>query len=110
VSGLLLAWLTQWGLFRFYWIIAKEVITLAIIVLDQVIIRWNSSAIALTATDASNPAYFSIRNILLVGILVRLGLLLVVIVISIFKPWGQRKRANQGNRERLTSEVIVTDI
>jgi hypothetical protein len=57
LTGLLLAWLTQWGLLRFYWIIAKEITTIGIIILDQVIIRWNATAIALTAAQGDNPAY-----------------------------------------------------
>ena len=110
LTGLLLAWLTQWGLLRFYWIIAKEITTIGIIILDQVIIRWNATAIALTAAQGDNPAYLNVRNLLLIGIVVRLILLLAIIVISIFKPWGQRKRTNQNNGEPLFSQVIVTDV
>jgi len=110
LTGLLLAWLTQWGLLTFYWIIAKEITTILVVVLDNIIIRWNASAIALTATQASNPAILNIRNLLFIGILVRLMLLLTIIVISIFKPWGQRKRASQSKGEHLSPKVIVTDV
>ena len=110
LTGLLLAWFTQWGLLRFYWIIAKEITTIGIIILDQVIIRWNAIAIALTAAQRANAAYLNVRTLLLIGILVRLILLLAIIVISIFKPWGQRKRTNQNNREPLSPKVIVTDV
>ncbi|MBA3872012.1 MAG: hypothetical protein H0X30_22935 [Anaerolineae bacterium] len=111
ITGILLAWLAQWGFFRFYWVIAKEIITLFIIVGDQIIIRWNNTAISLTGTSIAAPpsaVYTNIRTLLFIGIILRLVLLLGVIVISVFKPWGQRKQANQGQDNR--QEVIITDI
>ena len=109
LTGILLAFLTQWGLVRFYWIIAKEIAAVLCVVADQIIIRWNHSAIALTATQGlgavSNPPYLSIRILLLIGLLFRLMVLLAVIVISIFKPWGQRKRPGQSRAERLPNEA-----
>ena len=110
LTGIFLAWLTQWGLLRFYWIIAKEITTILIIVLDQIINRWNANIIALTATQGSHSDYLSNRNLLLIGILVRLTLLLAIIAISVFKPWGQRKRASQSKGEHLSPKVIVTDV
>jgi len=110
LTGLLLAWLTQWGLLSFYWIIAKEITTVLVVISDNVIIRWNANAIALTAEQVTNPAILNIRNLLLIGILVRLVLLLAITVISIFKPWGQRQRASQSKREPLSPNVIVTDV
>jgi hypothetical protein len=95
ITGILLAWLTQWGLLTFYWIMTKEVATIIVIVTDQIIIRWNHSIIPLTASQnlgaVSNPAYVSLHTLLFIGILFRLILLLAVVVISIFKPWGQSK-------------------
>jgi hypothetical protein len=110
ITGILLAWLTQWGLLRFYWIIAKEIMTVSIIILDQAIIRWNGSAIALTTAQAASPAYVSVRNLLLAGIIVRLVLLLAIVVISIFKPWGQRKSAVKGKARNLAQEVTIADV
>lgn len=114
ITGILLAWLTQWGLFRFYWIIAKEIATITIVIVDQIIIRWNNSAISLTATQgleaSSNSPYLSIRTLLFVGIFFRLILLLTIIVISIFKPWGQRNRHIQRSAKRLSPEVIIADV
>jgi hypothetical protein len=111
ITGILLAWLAQWGFFRFYWVITKEIATLLIIVGDQIIIRWNNIAVSLTGTSIAAPpnaAYTSIRTLLFIGIVLRLVLLLSIIVISVFKPWGQRKRANQERDNR--PEVIITDV
>jgi hypothetical protein len=99
ITGILLAWLTQWGLITFYWIIAKEFATITLVLTDQIIIRWNQSAIALTATPGlgalSNSPYLSLRTLLFIGLSLRLILLLGIVVISIFKPWGARKQATQ---------------
>lgn len=106
LSGILLATLTQWGLLRFYWINAKEIISFLCITVDLVAIRWNELLISLTATQGlhalSNPLYLSNRILLFVGILIHIIALAGVIVISIFKPWGQRKSlSRQGSRTLL---------
>jgi len=95
LTGILLATLTQWGLTRFYWINAKEIISVLCVTVDLIAIRWNEHLISLTATQGlqalSDPLYLSNRTLLFVGILFHITALTGVIVISIFKPWGQRK-------------------
>ena len=95
LTGLLLAVLTQWGLFRFYWINVKEIVSVLCIAVDLIAIRWNEHLISLTATQGlqalSNPLYLTNRTLLFIGIFFHIVALSGVIVISIFKPWGQRK-------------------
>ena len=116
LTGLLLAWLTQWGLIRFYWIIVKEIAAVLCVVTDLIIIRWNDHAIASTAARGlqafSDPLYLTNRTRLFVGISFQLMLLAGVIAISIFKPWGQRRRPSRRSVSRLrgaTSTGIVAN-
>lgn len=99
LTGILLALLTQWGLIRFYWISVKEIITVLCVAVDLIAIRWNEQLISLTATQGlhalSNPLYLTNRTLLFIGILFHIVALSGVIVISIFKPWGQRGRPSQ---------------
>ncbi len=99
ITGILMALLTQWGLVRFYWIMTKEIIAVLTVIVDLIIIRWNDQVISWTATQGfqafSSPLYLTNRTLLFVGILLQLIFLGGVIVISIFKPWGQRKRSSQ---------------
>ena len=95
LTGILLATLTQWGLIRFYWINAKELISILCIIVDLIAIRWNEQLIFLTATQGvqafSNTLYLTDRTLLFVGLVFRIIVLSGVIVISVFKPWSQRK-------------------
>lgn len=99
LTGILLATLTQWGLIRFYWINVKEIVSVLCVAVDLIAIRWNEQLISLTATQGlqalSNPLYLTNRTLLFVGILFHIVALSGVIVISIFKPWGQRKSPSQ---------------
>ncbi len=95
LTGISLAVLTQWGLLRFYWINVKEIIAVLCVVIDLIVIRWNTQTIALTAAHGlqafTNPAYLNNRTLMFIGICLQLTSLAVVIVVSIFKPWGQRR-------------------
>lgn len=105
LTGILLATLTPWGLLRFYWLNVKEVVALTCVAVDFIVIRWSDHVVALTATPGfqalSNPSYLTNRTLLFVGILVRISALAAVIVVSIFKPWGQRKRAPERSMLRV---------
>jgi hypothetical protein len=113
LTGLLLAWLAQWGLIRFYWIIVKE-IAAVLCVVTGLIIRWNGHAIASTAARGlqafSDPLYLTNRTRLFVGISFQLLMLAGVIAVSIFKPWGQRRRPSRRSVSRLSRGATPTGI
>lgn len=99
VTGVLLSVLTQWGLLRFYWIGAKEILGVLCVALDLIALRWNEQLISLSTAQGlqalSDPVYLTNRTLLFVGILLRIIVLAGIIIISIFKPWGQRKISGQ---------------
>jgi uncharacterized membrane protein len=99
ITGVLLSVLTQWGLLRFYWIGAKEILFVLCVTIDLIALRWNEQLISLSAAQGlqalSNPVYLTNRTLLFMGILLRIIVLAGIIVISIFKPWGQRKSSGQ---------------
>ena len=99
LTGLLLSVLTQWGLMRFYWIIVKEIVGVLCIVVGVIISGWNDDAISLTVMQGlhalHDPLYLTNRTLMFIGIFFQLIALSGVIVISVFKPWGQRKRSGQ---------------
>ncbi len=96
ITGILLSVLTHWGLFRFYWIIVKEIFTLIAIVVGFLISGWNEHALSLTMIYGlqalDNPLYTMDRALMFIGIVFEIISLSGIIIISIFKPWGQRKR------------------
>ena len=105
ITGILLSVLTQWGLMRFYWIIVKEIVSVLCIVIGFIISGWNDDAISLTAMQGlhalHNPLYITNRTLMFIGIFFQLISLSGVIVISVFKPWGQRKRPGQRRFQKM---------
>lgn len=96
-TGILLSVLTQWGLFKFYWIIVKEALTLLSIVLGPIgMYFWTLKAVALTSAEGlgawQNPSFTVNSSELWIGIVLQILSLAAMFVISVFKPWGQRKR------------------
>ncbi|MCY9694691.1 hypothetical protein [Paenibacillus alginolyticus] len=97
VTGILLSVLTQWGLFKFYWIIAKEVLTVLSIVLGPIgMYLWTLKAVTLTTEEGLNalqdPAFIVNNDQLWVGIFLQIISLVAMFTISVFKPWGSRKQ------------------
>ncbi|MGE8077406.1 hypothetical protein [Peribacillus loiseleuriae] len=102
ITGILLSVLTNWGLFKFYWIIVKEVLTIVSIGLGVVgMYRWSLSAVTFVSTagfDAWQYPSFVVNNEqLLIGIILQIISLGTMFVISVFKPWGQRKKSDKSN-------------
>lgn len=97
VTGVLLSVLTSWGLFRYYWIIAKEVLTLLCILLGAVgMYFWTLRAVTLipaSGMDVWQQPDFVVNNgQLWVGIVLQVLSLAAMIVLSVWKPWGRRKQ------------------
>ncbi|MFJ5623955.1 hypothetical protein ACIQD3_14765 [Peribacillus loiseleuriae] len=102
ITGILLSVLTNWGLFKFYWIIVKEVLTIVSIGLGVVgMYRWSLSAVTFVSTagfDAwQHPSFVVNNEQLLIGIILQIISLGTMFVISVFKPWGQRKKSDKSN-------------
>ncbi|WP_099159207.1 hypothetical protein [Virgibacillus ndiopensis] len=91
VTGILLSVLTKWGLFKFYWIIAKEALTIVPFVLNMWgMYYWTSDAIDMIQ-KSNNPM---LQTELWTGIIIQLISLVLMFVLSVFKPWGKRQTAS----------------
>ncbi|WP_134684135.1 hypothetical protein [Brevibacillus migulae] len=95
ITGIMLSMKTQWGFFKFYWIINKEIITLLTLILGSVLNIYVRSTIELSFDQRlqalQNPVYLQDRQMLVVLSIIQTSMLIYVIVISILKPWGKRK-------------------
>jgi uncharacterized membrane protein len=96
-TGALIAILTPWGLFRFYWIVLKEVLSLLSIILGMIGLHpW--LLYALTVTSAKEGSLVQAASLVVnqqkqfAGIIFQLIALTLMVVISLFKPWGQSRR------------------
>ncbi|UOQ45137.1 hypothetical protein MUN89_04045 [Halobacillus salinarum] len=99
VTGIALSIWTKWGLFKFYWIIVKEVLTLISIGLGLIgMLIWTREAFHISAgagmAAMENSDFLVNRLQLFFGIILQIISLAVMMILSVFKPWGQRKRAD----------------
>jgi hypothetical protein len=95
-TGALLCWLTIWGFTKHYWVIAKWIVTVALIVVGTAWLGpWTNAMTAISATERlqalQNPLYIWDRNTLIFGAIAQTISLLAIIAVSVLKPWGRRK-------------------
>jgi hypothetical protein len=87
LTGVLLSVLTKWGLFKYYWIIVKQVMTLLLIGINI----WGMYSWTLNALNQfEQTSILTFHTNLWVGIIVQLTSLIFIFAISVFKPWGKR--------------------
>jgi len=98
VTGLFLSWKTRWGFFQWYWIALKIIVTVMMVCFGAIFLGpWINRTAEIAAQQGlqafDSPAYQTANSRALIFGSMQIGLLLTVIVISVFKPWGKiRKR------------------
>lgn len=91
-TGIVLSVFTHWGMFKYRWIIVKEVLTIGSMGLGFAFIYfWTSKGSAILLADGIAPAFVNIQVQLLAGIVIQILSLSSMFLISVFKPWGKRK-------------------
>lgn len=95
LSGGILCWLTIWGFFKHYWVIAKWIATVTLIVIGTIWLGpWTNAMTAMSQTQRlqalQNPLYIFDLNAVLIGAIIQTCALLAIIIISFLKPWGKR--------------------
>jgi hypothetical protein len=96
ITGILLSIWTKWGLFKFYWIIVKEGLTLILIVLNLwAMYAWTLQVLTgmNTSGEMQEPSF--VHAELWTGIVFQIISLVLIYVISVFKPWGKRSGASK---------------
>ncbi len=86
--GLLISWKTNWGFFKYKWVVAKLVIGTALILFGAFFLApWLMDA---NSTQDMNH-FKSLQNKLGISMIVQAIVIAVTIVISTTKPWGKVK-------------------
>lgn len=98
LTGSWLAARTNWGLTKFYWVIAKWVGNIAAITFGahymRIRIHDNFHGIFSSLVHPlQNPAYLENRQLLFTGIAISFAILIFLLLISYLKPWRKRKNA-----------------
>ncbi|EIJ81758.1 hypothetical protein PB1_02425 [Bacillus methanolicus PB1] len=96
ITGVMLSIKTHWGFTKYYWIITKEVLTLLIFGLGNILNIFVQRSIKITSSKGlhalQNPDYLFNRNMLLMAAAIQTTILVFIVVISVLKPWGKRKK------------------
>lgn len=100
LSGGFICWLTIWGFFKHYWVIAKWIATVTLIVTGTIWLGpWTNAMTAISAKERlqalQNPLYVFDQKGVLIGAIVQTSCLLIIIAISFLKPWGKRDVTSQ---------------
>lgn len=95
ITATFLCWMTNYGFTKFYWVIVKWILTTGLIIFGTFwLFPWGNVAEAISAQEGlqafSNPIYsFDAKGVLL-GTVIQVFFLLIIIGISVLKPWGRR--------------------
>jgi hypothetical protein len=89
VTGVLLSLGTRWGLVRYYWVAAKLVGNLALVVGGNLVVVPRIESAAGLAAAGSVTAIGGTRLMAVSALSVGLTLLLVATALSVVKPWGR---------------------
>lgn len=87
ISGILLSLGTKWGVFRYYWVVAKLALLIATVVTGIVIQQPLIAELLATAEQAVRPAGTPWQQLAAIGL--QIVLLTAATVLSVYKPGGR---------------------
>lgn len=93
LTGVVLALRTQWGLFRHFWVMAKLVLALGMVVFAvSTVMPWVHTLADATAAGGGDVALVEIvGQRLVIGAGIFLLALSVIVFLAVYKPWGAAK-------------------
>jgi len=104
LSGLVFSVFTNWGFFRFYWIITKWVIIVFVAILIMFFASPAVNGMAALSDSfvekvLNHPDYLHYQRHYILYTGVQIILLIFIVFISVIKPWGQRIPKKVINRQ-----------
>ncbi|MBW4474300.1 MAG: hypothetical protein KME45_28575 [Stenomitos rutilans HA7619-LM2] len=95
VTATILCWQTNYGFFKFYWVITKWILTTGLIMFGTFwLFPWGNTAEDIALKEElnafKNPIYLFDARGVLIGSLIQISFLFIIIAISTLKPWGRR--------------------
>ena len=107
LSGVVSSLFTRWGLFRYYWVLLKLVIT----ILATVVLLIHTQPIDLLAGVAAKTAvlgaHLQSQQLMVVASSVALVVLIVLTALSVYKPRGMTRYGRRKQHEQCQSIAAV---
>lgn len=96
LTGIIYSIFTRWGFFKFHWITFKYIVVVAQILFGSFFLAsWAGGATEIIDLERSaalqNAVYLHNSKMVVYFGAVQMALLVVVIFVSIYKPWGRKK-------------------
>lgn len=96
VTATILCWGTNYGFFKFYWVIVKWFLTVALMIFGTFwLFPWANAATSISEVERlqafANPLYVFDTKGGLMGCMIQVLCLFIIIGISVLKPWGRRE-------------------
>jgi hypothetical protein len=96
ITSLMISTLTEWGFFKFRWMIVVWIILLAQVIFGAAVLGpLSDNILAIAERDGlaalQNPIYTRDHTLLFFGGILQVLVLALVILIVKFKPWGRRQ-------------------
>lgn len=97
LSGVVLALRTQWGLFRHFWVMAKLVLVLGMVVFAvSTVMPWVRALADETAAGGDMALVGIVGQRLAVGAGILLTAMGVIVLLAVYKPWGAVRDSSRG--------------
>lgn len=95
ITATLLCWGSNYGFFKFYWVITKWILTVGLMIFGTFwLFPWGNAAEDIALSEGleafKNPTYLFDARGVLIGSLIQISFLFIIIAISTLKPWGRR--------------------
>lgn len=95
ITATLLCWGSNYGFFKFYWVITKWILTTGLMIFGTFwLFPWGNTAENISLSKGleafNNPIYLFDAKGVLIGSLIQISFLFIIIAISTLKPWGRR--------------------
>ena len=103
ITGISAALTSNWGLFRHYWVVVKLVLTGVITILLLVHLQPIRYLAGLSSASALLNNESGLRMQLIADSGAALLVLLAIVAISVYKPWGKIKSGSQNRNTRDTA-------
>ena len=115
ISGLIFSMFTPWGFFKFRWLIVKWIAIVLLAVFLIFIVSPSFNGLASTSDVyrqgfESNPDYLTFQKNVVLYSCIQLAVLVLLIFLSVIKPWGARKQRFIVNRKIIISSGLITGI
>jgi len=111
-TGLLVSLGSSWGLFRYYWVLMKLLLTIGatvLLLLHQFTAVSGAARRVVQQQSAVGPTVGPLATQLIVDAGLGLLVLLVTTVLSIYKPWGRTRHGRRVERRRQRERLAAIE-